>query len=86
MSMKLTDYCRKPNRELPRDPEPHIPMSQRVLGAMVDGQFHSVKSLADQFAITDQDIHNITMRQSKKKPGSIDIKNHRGVRYYRFNF
>lgn len=82
----LKDLCRKPYRELPREPEPKLSYRQLVLGAMVDGQFHSVKSLADQFGLTDQDIHNVVMRQQKIRKGSIDIKNHKGVRYYRYNF
>lgn len=80
--LTLEDLCRKPY--LGPEPERRIPMSDRLIGHMIDGQFHSVKALADFFGISDQDVHNIIARRGRKEDTTFEFKNHRGVRYYRY--
>lgn len=45
MKFKLERLCRKPLREIPYE-QPEILFSEKLLGFMVDGQFHTEPAIA----------------------------------------
>lgn len=67
MKFKLERLCRKPLREIPYE-QPEILFSEKLLGFMVDGQFHTEPTIAFALGVKVWKIRKtiLTLMQSHK--------------------